>query len=337
MVRQEGILAEVIKRASILKRSIILPESEDIRVIEAANILQNENICNVILIGNKGKINDKCKEELNDTLNKDIVVIEPEKYEKIEDMANMFYQLRKHKGIDLETAKKTVLDPMYFATMLVYMKKADGVVSGACHSSADTLRPALQIIKQRKDINVVSSFFIMETKMKELGENGVFIFSDCGLIKDPTGLELADIATSSVDTFRKIVGDNPRVAFLSFSTKGSAKCESANKIKIAMDKLQEENVSFLYDGELQLDSAIIEEVAKLKAPNSNVAGKANILIFPNLDAGNIGYKLAQRFGNMLAIGPITQGLNVPINDLSRGCKVEDIIGAVAITAIQSEK
>lgn len=337
MIDKEGILASLIERASKLNKKIVLPESNDIRVLEAANILQEQGICNVILIGKKEEIINNLKNNMNKSLNESIVVLDPEKYENNEIMANTLYKLRKHKGMSLKEAITKVLDPIYFATMLVYMKKADGVVSGASHSSADTLRPALQIIKKKNDVGIVSSFFIMESKNKNLGQNGAFIFSDCGLIKDPTGEELADIAISSVDTFRNVVGDKPKLAFLSFSTKGSADCESASKIKTAMDILKKKNVDFLYDGELQLDCAIIKEVANIKAPESKVAGEANILIFPNLDAGNIGYKIAQRFGNMLAIGPITQGLNAPINDLSRGCSVEDIIGAVSITAIQAEK
>lgn len=327
-------MERIVSRAKEGNKTIVLPESMDERVLNAANIIQNEKIANIILIGKKDEILNNCK-KFNINLNVDIKIINPEEYERIDEFINAFYELRKHKGMTLENAKNMVLDYVYFANMMVYFGIADGLVSGAIHSTADTLRPALQIIKQKQGIGSVSSFFIMETQNKELGSNGVFVFSDCGLIEDPTELQLQDIANSSVDSFRKIVGDIPKVAFLSYSTFGSAKGEKVDKIKNVVTALKEKNVDYEFDGEMQLDSAIIKEVAKLKAPKSTVAGNANILIFPNLEAGNIGYKLAQRFGNMLALGPVTQGLNKPVNDLSRGCNIEDIIGTVAITCVQA--
>lgn len=330
----EGILKEIVNKAKQGNKTIVLPESLDERILKAANIIQSEKIANIILIGNRNEILNKYN-EINIEIEDGIVIINPSEYPKIEEYANKLYELRKHKGMTLDMAKDVVLDYVYFANMMVYFEDADGLVSGAIHSTADTLRPALQIIKSKPGINTVSSFFVMETKNKDLGSNGTFVFSDCGLVEEPTEDELKDIANSSVESFRKIVGDVPKVAFLSYSTFGSAKGEKITKIQNVVNDLKQANVNYDLDGEMQLDAAIIKEVAALKAPQSKVAGNANILIFPNLEAGNIGYKLAQRFGNMLALGPVTQGLNKPVNDLSRGCNVEDIVGTVAVTCVQA--
>lgn len=330
----EGILREIVNKAKQGNKTIVLPESLDERILKAANIIQSEKIANIILIGNRNEILNKYN-EINSEMEDGIVIINPSEYPKIEEYANKLYELRKHKGMTLDMAKDVVLDYVYFANMMVYFEDADGLVSGAIHSTADTLRPALQIIKSKPGINTVSSFFVMETKNKDLGSNGTFVFSDCGLVEEPTEDELKDIANSSVESFRKIVGDVPKVAFLSYSTFGSAKGEKITKIQNVVNDLKQSNVNYDLDGEMQLDAAIIKEVAALKAPQSKVAGNANILIFPNLEAGNIGYKLAQRFGNMLALGPVTQGLNKPVNDLSRGCNVEDIVGTVAVTCVQA--
>lgn len=330
----EGILKEIVNKAKQGNKTIVLPESLDERILKAANIIQSEKIANIILIGNRNEILNKYN-EINSEMEDGIVIINPSEYPKIEEYANKLYELRKHKGMTLDMAKDVVLDYVYFANMMVYFEDADGLVSGAIHSTADTLRPALQIIKSKPGINTVSSFFVMETKNKDLGSNGTFVFSDCGLVEEPTEDELKDIANSSVESFRKIVGDVPKVAFLSYSTFGSAKGEKITKIQNVVNDLKQSNVNYDLDGEMQLDAAIIKEVAALKAPQSKVAGNANILIFPNLEAGNIGYKLAQRFGNMLALGPVTQGLNKPVNDLSRGCNVEDIVGTVAVTCVQA--
>ena len=229
-----------------------------------------------------------------------------------------------------------IKDNIYFATMMVKVGDADGLVSGAIHSTADTLRPALQIIKPDEGIRNVSSFFIMDIPNCDLDSNGKYIFSDCGLIENPTSEQLADIAISSAITYRNLLKEEPKVAMLSYSTKGSAKSESIDKVTEALKLVKEQEVDFEIDGELQLDAAIIKEVAALKAPSSTVAGHANVLIFPNIEAGNIGYKLVQRFAHATAIGPITQGLAKPVNDLSRGCSVEEIIGAVAVTCVQAE-
>ena len=244
-------------------------------------------------------------------------------------------ELRKHKNMSAEEATNLIYNNIYFATMMVYMGDADGMVSGANHSTSDTLRPALQIIKQNEKVKCVSSFFLMETHKKEFGSDGLFIFSDCGLNEDPTEEQLQDIAISSAESFRTLVGKEPKVVFLSYSTLGSAKSEKIDKIRRVVDSLKERNVDFKFDGELQLDAAIIKEVAQTKAPESRVAGEANVLIFPNIEAGNIGYKMAERFGDMLALGPVTQGMKKPVNDLSRGSSVEEIVGVIAITCVQA--
>lgn len=332
----EGILEKIVDKAKQDIKTIVLPESQDERVLKAANLLVKEKIANIILIGKESDILKKCN-EIDIELDENVRIVNPYEFEKIDIYANKLYEIRCAKGMTLEEAKEKILDYVYFANMMVYFDDADGVVSGAIHSTADTLRPALQIIKTKDGLNTVSSFFLMETSNKDLGCEGVFVFSDCGLIEFPTEEQLEDIANSSVESFRNLVGDEPKVAFLSYSTFGSAKGEKIDKIKNVINSLRTKNVDYDFDGEMQLDAAIIKEVAKLKAPNSKVAGNANILIFPNLEAGNIGYKIAQRFGDMLALGPVTQGLRKPINDLSRGCNVEDIIGTVAITCVQASK
>lgn len=332
-----GVLKSIVEQAKQKKRKIVLPESNDIRVIEAANIIQQENIADVILIGDKEEIIRLCHAKNIYNLDENITVINPNTSEKYEVYVNELYNLRKQKGMTYENAQKLILDNVYFATMMVKLDEADGMVSGAVHSTSDTLRPALQIIKSKPEIKTVSAFFIMETKYKNFGENGVFLFADCGLNPFPDEEQLCDITIESAKSFRKLVKEEPKVAFLSYSTKGSAKSEAIDKTVRVVNILKNMQLDFDVDGELQLDSAIVPEVAALKAPESKVAGKANILIFPDLQSGNIGYKIAQRFGNMLALGPITQGLNKPINDLSRGCSAKDIVGAVAITCMQVDK
>lgn len=330
-----GIMKNIVDMAKENIKTIVLPEGTDIRVIKAANILTDNNIAKVILIGEKEEILNKCNEN-NIQFNESIEIVSNITSEKFESYAQGLYELRKNKGMTIEQARETLKDETYFATMMVKLKDADGMVSGAIHSTSDTLRPALQIIKAKEGVKTVSAFFLMETPKKDLGSNGVYIFADCGLVEFPTEEQLYDIVKSSVKSFKSLVNyDTPRVAMLSYSTKGSAKSEQIDKVINVTNRIKEEDIDFEIDGELQLDSAIVEEVAKLKAPDSKVAGKANILIFPDLQAGNIGYKLVQRFGDALALGPITQGLNMPVNDLSRGCNVEDIVGAVAITCVQA--
>ena len=321
------------ERAKRNKKTIVLPESMDERVIEAASKVIKEDIANIIIIGDKDEINQNYP---NYDISK-ASIINPDSSELTEDLINHLVELRKHKGMTYEEAKRLILeDYMYFACMLVKYGFADGVVSGACHSSSNTLRPALQIIKTKPDTLLVSSFFLMVVPNCEYGENGVFIFSDAGLEQNPTPEKLAAIAASSAETFKILVEKKPVVAMLSHSTKGSASHEDVDKVVEACKIANKLYPQYEIDGELQLDAAIVPEIAKSKAPDSKVAGRANVLIFPDLDAGNIGYKLVQRLAKAEAYGPITQGIAAPINDLSRGCSSDDIVGAIAITAVQAQ-
>lgn len=321
------------KRAKKNKKTIVLPESMDERVIEAASKVIEEDIANIIIIGDKEEID---KNYPNYDISK-AKIINPESSELTEDLINHLVELRKHKGMTYEEAKRLILeDYMYFACMLVKDGFADGVVSGACHSSSNTLRPALQIIKTKPDTLLVSAFFLMVVPDCEYGENGVFIFSDAGLEQNPTPEKLAAIAASSAESFKILVEKEPIVAMLSHSTKGSASHEDVDKVVEACKIANKLYPQYEIDGELQLDAAIVPEIAKSKAPDSKVAGRANVLIFPDLDAGNIGYKLVQRLAKAEAYGPITQGIAAPINDLSRGCSSDDIVGAIAITAVQAQ-
>lgn len=332
----KGILKKIINNAKSDIKLIAIPESSDLRVLKAVEIVTNENIAKIVLIGNKEEILKKCNDNNISIKDDNVIFRDPLKDEKNEDYVNTLYELRKEKGMTKEKANELILDNVYFATMLVNSSEVDGMVSGAIHSTSDTLRPALQIVKAREGVNTVSSFFLVESPDKTLGYDGSFIFSDCGLIEFPTKEQMVDIAIASTESFKMLIGNTPKVAFLSYSTKGSAKNEAIDKVVNAIEILKTRDVDFEFDGELQLDAALIPEVAKLKAPKSSVAGYANVLIFPNLEAGNIGYKIAQRFGRATAFGPITQGLKKPINDLSRGCSVEDIIGAIAITCVQAQ-
>ena len=321
------------KRAKKDKKTIVLPESMDERVIEAASKVIEEDIANIIIIGDKEEID---KNYPNYDISK-AKIINPESSELTEDLINHLVELRKNKGMTYEEAKRLILeDYMYFACMLVKDSFADGVVSGACHSSSNTLRPALQIIKTKSDTLLVSAFFLMVVPDCEYGENGVFIFSDAGLEQNPTPEKLAAIAASSAESFKILVEKEPIVAMLSHSTKGSASHEDVDKVVEACKIANKLYPQYEIDGELQLDAAIVPEIAKSKAPDSKVAGRANVLIFPDLDAGNIGYKLVQRLAKAEAYGPITQGIAAPINDLSRGCSSDDIVGAIAITAVQAQ-
>ena len=312
------------------KKTIVLPESMDNRVLKAAKIILEEEIANIILIGKEEIIN-------KDNYLKKAIIINPEKSILTEEYINRLTELRKDKGMTKELATKLLLeDYMYYACMLVLDSKADGIVSGACHSSSNTLRPALQLIKTASNTKLVSSFFLMDIPNCNYGNNGLFIFADCGLNQNPNEEELAYIAYNSAKTYQELVGDTPYVAMLSHSTKGSANHPDVDKVvnatKIAKEKYQEYKI----DGEFQLDTAIIPEIAELKGVNSEVVGHVNVLIFPNLDSGNIGYKLVERFAHAKAYGPLTQGMAKPVNDLSRGCSIDDIVGVVAITAVQAQ-
>ena len=315
------------------KKTIVLPESMDIRTIQAADVILKEDIANLIIIGSDEELS---KYSSDYDISK-ARTIDPKKSDLTDDLINKFVEIRKNKGMTLEEANDLLLnDYMYFACMLVKEGLADGVVSGACHSTANTLRPSLQIIKTKPGVSLVSSFFIMNIPNCTYGENGVFAFSDCGLEQNPDPEKLAAIAASSAESFKLLVEKEPLVAMLSHSTFGSAKHNDVSKVATAVNIAKEKYSQYTIDGELQLDAAIVPEVAASKAPNSKVAGHANVLVFPDLDAGNIGYKLVQRLAKAEAYGPMTQGIAAPINDLSRGCSYKDIVGVVAITAVQAQ-
>ena len=332
----DGIVAKMAQKVKQNLKTIVLPETEDVRVLKAASIILKEEIANIILIGDENEIKSLCEKENIDMSFSKVKIINNLTSSKKEEYANLLYELRKNKGMTIDIAKETIKDKVYFATLMVKANDADGLVSGAIHSTSNTLRPALQVIKAAEGIKNVSSFFLMETPKKQFGDDGVMLFSDCGLIEFPTVDQLVDITIESAQSYRLLTGEEPRVALLSYSTKGSAKNEAIDKLVEVLRILKEKNVDFDVDGEFQLDAAIIPEVAKLKAPDSKVAGKANVLIFPNLEAGNIGYKMAQRFGDALALGPVTQGLKKPVNDLSRGSSVDDIVGTIIVTCIQAK-
>ena len=315
-------------------KSIILPETEDIRVLKAAERVIKEGFANVILIGDKDKTLNLAKE--NDINLDGTKIIEPCKSEKYEEYVNTFYELRKKKGITIEQAKEAILNNVYFGMMMVKSGDADGLVSGAAHSTADTLRPALQILKTAPGTKLVSSFFMMIVPECEYGEKGTFVFSDCGLNQNPTADELSEIAISSAKSFEQLTGKESKVAMLSYSTYGSAKSELVDKVQEATKILKEKVPNLKADGEMQLDAAIVPEIGQSKAPGSKVAGHANTLIFPDLNAGNIGYKLVQRLAKAEAYGPLCQGIAKPVNDLSRGCSSDDIVGVVALTAVQAQ-
>lgn len=330
-----GFIDVIKERAKKDMKTIVLPEAEDKRTLVAANAILAEGIANIILVGNKESIaNDEKKYGLN--LSK-AVVIDPDKTDKLQKYIDILVECRKKKGMTPEQAKELLTkDYLYFGVTMVKAGDADGMVSGAIHSTADTLRPSLQILKTTPGTKLVSAFFLMIVPDCEFGDNGVFVFGDCGLNQNPAPEELAAIAESSAKSFENLVGDEPIVAMLSHSSKGSAKHADVDKVVEATRIVKESCPSLKVDGELQLDAAIVPSVGSAKAPGSSVAGKANVLIFPDLDAGNIGYKLVQRLAKAEAYGPMTQGIARPVNDLSRGCSAEDIIGVIAITAVQAQ-
>ncbi len=314
-------------------KTIALAEGEDIRTLKATQIVVNEGYAKVVLVGDEAKIKSICEAEginIGDTK-----IVNPLTSPKLQEYADTFYELRKSKGVTPEQALETMKDPSYFTVMMVKQNDADGMVSGACHSSADTIRPSLQILKTAPGTKLVSAFFLMCVPDCEYGENGTFVFGDSGLNMNPTAEEVSEIAISSAKSFKQLVGKEPKVAMLSFSTYGSAKNELVDKMQEATRLAKERAPELDIDGEMQFDAAIVPSVGASKAPGSKVAGQANTLIFPDLNAGNIGYKIAQRLGKAEAFGPILQGIAKPVNDLSRGCVAEDIAGVVAITAIQA--
>ena len=315
-------------------KNIVLPEASDLRTLKAAAIAIKEEYANITLIGDENKINEMARENSLDISK--ATIINPITSEKSRIYADKLYELRKEKGMTLEQAEQLVKDEVYFGMMMVKMNEADGLISGAIHSTSDTLRPALQILKTAPGTKLVSAFFIMVVPNSEYGEDGVFVFGDCGLNQNPTAEELAEIAHSSSKSFESLVGKDSKVAMLSYSTKGSAKSELVDKVVEATRIVKETYPEMNVDGELQLDAAIVPSVGESKAPGSNIAGHANTLIFPDLNAGNIGYKLVQRLAKAEAYGPLCQGIARPVNDLSRGCSAEDIAGVIAITAVQAQ-
>lgn len=328
-------LEDIIKRAKEQRKTIVLPEATDIRTLKAVDLISKQDFCNVVLIGNKEEVLKMANENSFDVSKAEI--IEPSTSENYTEFVEAFYELRKHKGMTMEKAEELMKDPVFFGMMMVKKEKADGLVSGAAHSTADTLRPALQILKTAPGTKIVSTFSVMVVPNCEYGENGVFVFADCGLNQNPNSEELSEIAISTAKSFKQIIGKEPKVAMLSYSTKGSAKAEEVDKVRKATELAKEKDPELAIDGEMQFDAAIIPEIAKSKAPGSDVAGKANTLVFPELEAGNIGYKLVERLAKAEAYGPMCQGMAKPVNDLSRGCKAEDIVGVVAITCVQAQQ
>lgn len=327
-----GFIDVIKERAKKNIKTVVLPESDDRRTLEAAHKILAEGIANIILVGNKDSI-AKGAEGLDLTK---ATIIDPNNTDKLQGYIDLLVEIRKSKGMTPEQAKDLLTkDYLYFAVTMVKAGDADGMVSGAVHSTADTLRPSLQILKTAPNTKLVSSFFVIVVPNCEFGDEGTFIFSDCGLVQNPSAEELAAIAGSSAKSFETLVDKEPIVAMLSHSTKGSASHPDVDKVVAATKLAKELYPDVKIDGEFQLDAAIVPSVGASKAPGSEIAGKANVLIFPDLDAGNIGYKLAQRLAKAEAYGPVTQGIAKPVNDLSRGCSADDIVGVIAITAVQA--
>ena len=328
-----GFIDIIKEKAKADKKTIVLPESMDKRTFAAAEKILKEGLANLVIIGTPEEVEEHSK-------GYDITgatVINPFTYEKTQEYIDLFVELRKSKGMTPEQAKETILkDYAYYGCLMIKNGDADGMVSGACHSTANTLRPCLQIIKTKPGTKLVSAFFLMEVPDCQYGENGTFVFADCGLNQNPNPEELAAIAVSSAESFRMLVGKEPKVAMLSHSSMGSAKHDDVTKVVEATKLAKEMAPELALDGELQLDAAIVPEIGASKAPESKVAGQANVLVFPDLDAGNIGYKLVQRLAKAEAYGPMCQGIAKPVNDLSRGCSADDIVGVVAITAVQCQ-
>ncbi|MCR4690971.1 MAG: phosphate acetyltransferase [Lachnospiraceae bacterium] len=322
-------------KARMDKKTIVLPETNDKRTLIAASHILEEGIANLVMVGDEEKIMDGARwleVELDG-----VKIVNPATTPKFDEYVELLYETRKAKGMTPEKAREILLsDFLTFGVIMVKANDADGMVAGACHATADTLRPALQILKTAPGVKLVSGFFIIDVPDCEYGHNGTFLFADCGLNQDPTADQLAAIAESSAKSFQSLVGAKPIIAMLSHSTKGSAKHELVDKV-VEATKLAKEQYPYLcIDGELQTDAALVPAVAKSKAPGSDVAGRANVLVFPNLDCGNISYKLVQRLAKAEAYGPMLQGIAKPVNDLSRGCSWEDIVGVVALTAVQAQ-
>lgn len=306
------IISDIRRRASIRNKTIILPEKGDSRIKAAAKIIEEEKIAKVILLG---------KEDLDSR--------------KIDSFSKIFFELRKSKGITIEEARFAVSSPLYYAAMLVREQEADGFVAGAAHSTPDVARAAIHCLGVESGISTISSCFIMVVPNCSFGDNGIFVYADCGIVPDPSPRQLSHIAISTADLAKKVFNISPKVAMLSYSTKGSASGRFVEKVREATKLVKEARPDLLVDGELQLDSAIVPDIAKIKDPNGILGGMANVLIFPSLDAGNIAYKLTQRLAKARAVGPLLVGLSKPASDLSRGCIIDDIVDCVAVTALRA--
>jgi phosphate acetyltransferase len=328
------LLHEIIQKAQVLNQRIVLPEGTEERTIQAADQVIAQGIARVILIGSHDNVMKEGKKFNLKNLDK-ATIVDPDNHDKMDHYINLMVELRKHKGLTKEEASRLIRDPLYLGTLMIKNGDADGEVAGAMNATGDVLRPAFHYIKTLPGISVVSGAFIMILKDKEFGNDGLMIFADCAVHPDPNENELAEIAVATAKTTRAIAGFEPRIAMLSFSTKGSAKHELVDKVVNATRIAKEMDPSLKIEGEFQADAAIIESIGKKKAPGSEIAGHANVLIFPDLDSGNIAYKLVQRLAHAEAIGPILQGMAAPINDLSRGCSVSDIVHLIAITANQA--
>ncbi|MFB3055592.1 MAG: phosphate acetyltransferase [Ignavibacteriaceae bacterium] len=322
-----NLLIDIKEKASALKKTIVLPESHDERVLKAAEILTKEKIVSVITLGNEDLIRSDA-ERLGVDLTH-VRIIDPSKSDKVSEFTNIFFNLRKHKGITIELARETVVRDLFFGAMMVREGLADGSVAGSTASTADVMRAGIQCVGMPEGISIVSSFFLL------LFPDNVFSFADCAVVPNPDSNQLADIAISTADNHLKLTGKEPFVAMLSFSTKGSSQHELIDKVIEATKIVKEKRPDIYVDGELQFDTAIMESIGKKKAPGSPVAGKANVMVFPDLNAGNIAYKIAQRLGGAEAIGPLVQGLNKPFFDLSRGCSVDDIVNTASFAAVMS--
>ncbi|MFC1548595.1 phosphate acetyltransferase [Candidatus Omnitrophota bacterium] len=323
------------EKAKQEKRRVILPEGEDARVVKAASVIADEGLAEIFLLGKKEDVEKLAKE--NSISLDGVNVIDPYTYERRDEIINTYYELRQRKGVTPEEAEKTVLGNLvYYAAVMTRLGIGDGFVAGASHTTSDVARASIHCLKIDREVGTVSSSFIMELENCPFGEDGLFAYGDCGIIPYPSTRQLTGIAIATSDLLGKLFGIEPRVALLSYSTKGSARGDSIDTIRGALARIKEKRPDIIIDGELQVDAAIVPEVAKLKCPESEVAGKANTLIFPNLDAGNISYKLSQRLGKARAVGPLIQGLNKPCSDLSRGCSWEDVVDTTVVTAIRAQ-
>lgn len=328
------IVGNIRRKAALLRKRIVLPEGTEVRTLKAASILRAQGLCVPVLLGNPEDSRRVASEHQADISG--IEIVDPAKDAKSAEYAAQYYELRKHKGINAAEAKQSVADPMVFGVMMLHNDRVDGFLSGADHATADTVRPALHIIKPAPGVRAISSFFIMIFPTPRQGDDGVLIMADCAINIDPTPVKLASIGISSARMAKALCGLDPRVAFLSFSTNGSTEHELASAVKEAVRSAREKAPDLAIDGEMQADAALVPEIGQRKFPGSKVAGRANVLVFPDLQSGNIGYKLVQRLTGAEALGPIMQGFNKPVNDLSRGASVDDIVNMACVTALQTD-